>query len=151
MKTYPVNKTYLQMILSVRSMRLVIPLLSFLLIWRATHTGVSGRARLRGVSPSLFMMSMSAPLDRNNLKMKERKKHHSPWMYTPLKVCRIWEVTLKLKYMHHVCIFRCIFYVGGKGIAPNGQVVNWCYGFKSKQRIQATSTLNEATAWHWLT
>lgn len=75
MKTYPVNKTYLQMILSVRSMRLVIPLLSFLLIWRATHTGVSGRARLRGVSPSLFMMSMSAPLDRNNLKMKERKKH----------------------------------------------------------------------------
>lgn len=75
MKTYPVNKAYLQMILSVRSMRLVIPLLSFLLIWRATHTGVSGRARLRGVSPSLFMMSMSAPLDRNNLKMKERKKH----------------------------------------------------------------------------
>lgn len=56
------------MIRSVRSMRLVIPLLSFLLIWRATHTGVSARARLRGVSPSLFMMSMSAPLDRNSLK-----------------------------------------------------------------------------------
>lgn len=59
------------MILSVRSMRLVIPLRSFLLIWSATHTGVSTRASERGVSPSLFMMSMSAPLDRNNLQRKE--------------------------------------------------------------------------------
>ncbi|TNN59738.1 hypothetical protein EYF80_030109 [Liparis tanakae] len=44
---------------------------SFLLIWSATHTGVSTRARLRGVSPSLFTMSMSAPLDRNNLQRPE--------------------------------------------------------------------------------
>lgn len=67
---------HLQMILSVRSMRLVIPLRSFLLIWSATHTGVSTRARLRGVSPSLFMMSMSAPLERNNLQEK-RGSHQS--------------------------------------------------------------------------
>lgn len=67
----PQNNTNLQMIFSVRSIRLVIPLLSFLLIWRATHTGVSGRARLRGVSPSLFTTSMSAPLDRNNLQKKQ--------------------------------------------------------------------------------
>lgn len=62
------------MILSVRSMRLVIPLLSFLLIWSATHTGVSARARVSGVSPSRFIMSMSAPLDRNNL--QEKKEIH---------------------------------------------------------------------------
>lgn len=61
------QNTDLQMILSVRIMRLVIPLRSFLLIWSATHTGVSVRAKVRGVSPSLFMMSISAPLDRNNL------------------------------------------------------------------------------------
>lgn len=58
------------MILSVRCRRLDTPLRSFLLICRATHTGVSGRARLRGVSPSLFMMSMSAPLDRNSLESR---------------------------------------------------------------------------------
>lgn len=69
---------YLQMILSVRMMRLVMPLFSFLLIWSATHTGVSGRARVTGVSPSRFMMSMSAPLDRNNLaKTKKKKETHS--------------------------------------------------------------------------
>lgn len=65
------GNTYLQMILSVRMMRLVMPLFSFLLIWSATHTGVSGRARVTGVSPSRFMMSMSAPLDRNNLETKK--------------------------------------------------------------------------------
>lgn len=70
------HNNYLQMILSVRSIRLVIPLLSFLFIWSATHTGVSTRARLRGVSPSLFTMSMSAPLDRNNL---QRTEKHVVW------------------------------------------------------------------------
>lgn len=73
--TLSTQNTYLQMILSVRSMRLVIPLRSFLLIWSDTHTGVSVRANVRGVSPSLFMMSMSAPLDRNNLhKTKTQRK-----------------------------------------------------------------------------
>lgn len=68
------DESYLQMILSVRMMRLVMPLFSFLLIWSATHTGVSGRARVTGVSPSRFMISMSAPLDRNNLPKKKKKK-----------------------------------------------------------------------------
>lgn len=76
--------TYLQMILSVRMMRFVMPLFSFLLIWSATHTGVSGRARVTGVSPSRFMMSMSAPLDRNNLETKEMKR--APSLQSPSQI-----------------------------------------------------------------
>lgn len=62
--------TDLHMILSVRTTRLAIPLRNFLFIWSATQTGVSHRARERGVSPSLFIMSMSAPRERNKLKRK---------------------------------------------------------------------------------
>lgn len=61
----------LQMILSVRTIRLAIPLLNFLFIWSATHTGESGRAKERGVSPSLFTTSISAPRDRNSLEERE--------------------------------------------------------------------------------
>lgn len=71
------RQTHLQMILSVRSKRLAIPLRSFLLICSETHTGVSARARVRGVSPSLFTMSMSAPLDRNKLR-KENSESRQP-------------------------------------------------------------------------
>lgn len=70
---FNVNRTNLQIIFSVLSMRLVIPLRIFLLIWSATQTGVSGRARVSGVSPSLLIVSISAPLERNKLKWKHTK------------------------------------------------------------------------------